>query len=169
MERTATTRDDPAAGTWRRALAGAVLVLFLDQATKLAVRQCISPDAPIVVVSGFLHLRHALNDGAAWSILRGARWLLSGISVAALAALFRWRHDVLSLGPRLGGWTFALLTGGITGNLIDRLATGKVVDFLDFQFGTYHYPTFNVADSAICVGVFLYVVATLLAGRRKEN
>ena len=169
MERTATTRDDPAAGIWRRALAGAAFVLVLDQATKLAVRQCISPDAPIIVVSGFLYLRHALNDGAAWSILRGARWLLSGVSVAALAALFHWRRDILALGPRLGVWTFALLTGGIAGNLIDRLATGKVVDFLDFQFGTYHYPTFNVADSAICVGVFLHIVATLLTGRRKGN
>lgn len=169
MGNAATTRDGPAAGVWRRALVGAVLVLVLDQATKLAVRQCLAGKPPMVVISGFLRLNYALNDGAAWSILRGARWFLSAISVAALAALFRWRRDVLALGPRLGAWTFALLAGGIAGNLIDRLATGKVVDFLDFQFGTYHYPTFNVADSAICVGVFLHVVATLLAESRKKG
>jgi len=145
--------------------AGALAVFLLDQGSKALVRHTLALQEVREVIPGFFHLRHVLNDGAAWSILSGARWPLVAVSVVALAALVVWRREVLALGPRLGGWVLALLSGGIAGNLVDRLATGRVVDFLDFVFGTYHYPTFNVADSAICCGVALYVWASLRAPR----
>ena len=63
---------------------------------------------------------------------------------------------------------FSLLCGGVAGNLVDRLLTGRVVDFLDFVFGTYRYPTFNIADSAICVGMAMYLFATLFHGPKKR-
>ena len=146
------------------AFAGAVFVLFLDQGTKAWVRHAMALHEVREVIPGFFNLRHVLNDGAAWSMLSGARWPLAAVSAIALVALFCFRRDVLGLGRRLGPWIFALLCGGIAGNFVDRLLLGQVVDFLDFVFGTYHYPTFNVADSAICVGVFLYAVCTLFKG-----
>ena len=147
--------------------AGALAVLAADQLSKAAVRATLPLHAPRPVIPGFFNLRHELNDGAAWSILSGARWPLVGVSVAVLALLVATRREMLSRG-RLGAWSFALLCGGILGNLVDRLWTGRVVDFLDFVFGTYHYPTFNVADSAICVGMALYLLDALLGGAQKR-
>ena len=143
------------------ATVGAVVVLTLDQASKALVRALLPLHEPREVIPGFFYLRHALNDGAAWSILSGARWLLVAISAAVLALLVAKRREILALG-RLGPWILALLVGGVAGNLVDRLLAGRVVDFLDFVFGTYHYPTFNVADSAICVGMALYLLAAFL-------
>lgn len=145
--------------------AGALLVLAADQASKALVRTTLPLHRPHEVVPGFFYLRHELNDGAAWSILRGARWPLAAVSALVLALLIAHRRDVIGLG-RIGPWAFALLCGGIAGNLVDRILTGRVVDFLDFVFGSYHYPTFNVADSAICVGMVLYLLASFLVPRR---
>ncbi len=150
------------------AFAGAVAVLLLDQGSKALVRHALPLYEPREVIPGFFALRHCLNDGAAWSILSGSRWLLVGVSAVALAALVACRRDVLRLGRSLGSWIFALLGGGIAGNLVDRVWTGRVVDFLDFTFGTYHYPTFNVADSAICIGVLLYLLASFLPRNRRR-
>lgn len=146
----------------RAAYIGAFVVLLLDQASKFAIQRTLPLYDFREVIPNFFYLRHVLNEGAAWSILSGARWPLVAISAIALVILFWFRREVLVKGPRLGSWIFALLAGGIAGNLVDRVSTGKVVDFLDFVFGTYHYPTFNVADSAICIGFFLYVLSDFL-------
>lgn len=150
-------------------LVGAFVVFLLDLASKALVSHTLALYEVREVIPGFFNIRHVLNDGAAWSILSGARWPLVAVSVAALVALVVWRRDVLALGPRIGGWILSLLWGGIAGNLVDRITTGRVVDFLDFVFGTYHYPTFNVADSAICCGVFLYLLASLRATRTPKK
>lgn len=150
-------------------LVGAFVVFLLDAGTKALVRHTLALHEVREVIPGFFYLRHVLNDGAAWSILSGARWPLVAVSAVALAALAVWRRDVLALGPRIGSWILSLLCGGIAGNLVDRITMGRVVDFLDFVFGTYHYPTFNVADSAICCGVFLYVLASLRASRAPKK
>jgi signal peptidase II len=82
------------------------------------------------------------------------------LAVATLVAIYAWRRQ---LGLRLlpVQISFGLLCGGITGNLLDRLLHGHVIDFLDFHFGSYVYPTFNVADSGICVGVVIYLLHSL--------
>ncbi len=144
------------------AIAGAVAVLLLDQGSKALVRRFLPLHEPQEVIPGFFYLRHCLNEGAAWSILSGARGFLVVVSAVALLLLIGCRREVLGIGRTLGPWTFALLCGGIAGNLVDRILTGRVVDFLDFVFGSYHYPTFNMADSAICVGVFLYILSSFL-------
>ncbi|HEX2862380.1 MAG TPA: signal peptidase II, partial [Lacunisphaera sp.] len=77
-----------------------------------------------------------------------------------LIAIFFWRH-ALGLRHTIAQPAFGLLCSGILGNLVDRVAHGHVIDFLDFHFGNYTYPTFNVADSAICIGVFWYVLWSL--------
>ena len=100
--------------------------------------------------------------GAAWSVLAGRSSLLALLAFVALVAIFWFRHH-LGLAQRPVQVAFGLLCGGIVGNFIDRLAYGHVVDFLDFHFGDYIYPTFNVADSGIVCGVALYVILNLRA------
>lgn len=145
-------------------------VLFTDQATKLLVVAKLpynalhshAPGAGIDVIPGFFHLIHVGNTGAAWSMLSGRSLLLAVLAAVTLAGIYFWRSS-LGLRERAGQNAFGLLCGGVAGNLIDRIAHGHVVDFLDFHFGRYIYPTFNVADSGICVGVGLYLWHSLRA------
>ncbi len=146
------------------------LTLVLDQVTKLWVVARI-PYNPLhshglgqdhEIVPGFFYLIHVGNTGAAWSILSGQSLLLAGLAATTLAAIFFWRHSLGLRDPR-HQTCFGLLCGGVVGNLIDRIAHGHVVDFIDLHFATYIYPTFNVADSGICIGVLLYLWHSLRA------
>lgn len=110
----------------------------------------------IRIVDDFFYLVHIGNTGAAWSLFAGRSTVLAVLAALTLVAIAFGRH-ALGLRARLVQVSFGLLCGGIAGNLTDRLRFGHVIDFLDFHFGSYIYPTFNVADSAICVGVFLYI------------
>lgn len=137
-------------------------ILALDQITKFWISSLLplgSYYAPnrIEVIPGFFHLVHVGNPGAAWSMFQGYSKLLGAFALVTLLAIFLWRR---SLGLRLlpVQISFGLLCGGIVGNLVDRLLHGHVIDFLDFHFGSYTYPTFNVADSGICVGVVIYLI-----------
>lgn len=114
----------------------------------------------VTIVPDFFYLIHVGNTGAAWSLFTGRRVMLAALALATLGAIFLWRR-ALGLRGRVVQVCFGLLCGGILGNLVDRLRHGHVIDFLDFHFGSYIYPTFNVADSGICVGVFLYLLWSL--------
>lgn len=146
---------------YRLLLGLALTVLAADQLTKAWIIARLpyptygTPGA-IVVIPDFLHLVHVGNTGAAWSLFTGRSVLLAVLAVLTLVAIAIWRH-ALGLRQRMGQLCFGLLCGGISGNLVDRLRHGHVTDFLDFHFGSYAYPSFNVADSAICVGVVLYL------------
>ena len=139
----------------------ALVTLGLDQLTKSWIVSHLpfptygEPGA-IRVIRGFFNLVHVGNTGAAWSLFAGQSVFLASLAVATLVAIFVWRRS-LGLRDRLPQISFGLLCGGITGNLIDRLVYGHVIDFLDLHFGSYIYPTFNVADSGICIGVILYL------------
>lgn len=138
-----------------------LVTLVLDQITKLVVLAWI-PDSyanpPIEVIPGFFNLVHVYNKGAAFSLFSGYGWLLVLLALGALTAIFFWRRS-LELEKTVVQWAFGLLTGGIVGNVVDRMAHGHVVDFLDFNLPLYgHWPAFNVADSGICIGVVLYLV-----------
>ncbi|HTQ30195.1 MAG TPA: signal peptidase II [Opitutaceae bacterium] len=142
-------------------------VLALDQATKAWIESRlpfgIYPGEPgaIPVIRGFFYLVHVGNTGAAWSLFSGRSSALAFLAAATLLAIFLWRRQ-LGLRQTAVQVSFGLLCGGILGNLTDRLLHhGQVIDFLDFHFGRYTYPTFNVADSGICVGVGLYVLHSL--------
>ena len=155
---------------YRLLLGLAVTILALDQATKLWIAAHVPFDPhhshgfgqDIEVIRGFFYLIHVGNTGAAWSMFSGQSVLLAGLAAGTLVAIFFWRHS-LGLRQPLAQLCFGLLCGGIVGNLIDRLAHGHVIDFVDLHFGSYIYPTFNVADSGICVGVILYVLQSLRA------
>ena len=114
----------------------------------------------IRVVDDFFYLVHVGNTGAAWSMFTGQSVLLATLAIATLVAIVAWRH-ALGLKVVRIQISFGLLCGGIVGNLIDRLWHGHVIDFLDFHFGSYIYPTFNLADAGICIGVIIYIWHTL--------
>jgi signal peptidase II len=140
----------------------AALVLILDQLTKSAIAARVPFDPTgqgvggVTVIDGFCYLIDVGNTGAAWSMFTGASVILAGLAAATLAAIYLGRR---ALGLREAGAQvgFGLLCGGIAGNLVDRLRYGHVIDFLSLHFGSYIYPTFNVADSGICVGVVCYL------------
>lgn len=146
---------------YRVLLTLALVVLALDQLSKVWIAARLpyptygEPHA-IRIIDGFFYLVHVGNTGAAWSLFAGQGVFLALLKVITLAAIFIWRK-ALGLRDRMAQVCFGLLTGGIAGNLVDRLAHGHVVDFIDLHFGSYVYPTFNVADSGICVGVLLYI------------
>jgi signal peptidase II len=141
----------------------ALLVVALDQLTKLLVRHCLGTMDEKIVVDGFFKFVHWHNTGAAWSLFRGNNALLALIAVAALIVLFFSRNH-FDARTVLGQVAFGLICGGIVGNLIDRVVEGHVIDFLYFyvQRGgrEVSFPAFNVADSAICTGVGLVFLIT---------
>ena len=150
-----------------RLLLGLAFALFVvDQMTKswIAARMPLGTYGEqmgaIRVVKGFFYLVHQGNTGAAWSMFSGKSVMLAALAAGTLAAIFFWRQ-ALGLRDRATQVSFGLLCGGIVGNLVDRLLHGHVIDFIDLHFGSYVYPTFNVADSGICVGVVLYLWQTL--------
>ena len=148
----------------------ALAVFLADQATKLWIWKRIPFNplhihdgvADIEVIRGFCYIIHVGNTGAAWSMFTGRSVMLALLAAGTLIAIYFWRH-ALGLRDRLSQVCFGLLCGGIVGNLLDRLLHQHVIDFIDLHFGSYVYPTFNVADSAICVGVMLYLWQSLRA------
>jgi signal peptidase II len=153
------------AWAYRRLWIVATLVFAADQVTKAMIADrlpfgCYGPGMHLEVFPGLLNLVHVGNTGAAWSMFSGMSLWLGLLALGTLVAMFIWRHS-LGLHHAAVQPAFGLLSGGILGNLVDRLVHGHVIDFLDFHFGSYTYPTFNVADSGICVGVFWYVLWSL--------
>jgi signal peptidase II len=144
-------------------LAGVVVVL--DQLTKLIALARLVPGAPVHVIDGVLALTLVLNPGLAFGILASVptqwRWIIALMSLVALAILMRVALRIL---PR-GGWpdhgAIGLIFGGAIGNLLDRARFGAVVDFVDVHYRGWHWPAFNVADSAITVGVTLLAIRLL--------
>jgi len=141
----------------------AVIVVLLDQLTKWWVVEFISPWQPVPILDGFFQLVHWRNSGAAWGIFRDYNAVLAVISVLTVLALYWFRHS-FGIERPAAGWALGLISGGIIGNVIDRVRLHCVVDFLDFHIGEHHWPAFNLADSAICAGVVLYFIVS----RRKK-
>lgn len=146
----------------------AVGVFLLDQASKWMVAHALMPGASRRVIPGLFDLTHVRNPGAAFGLLSSynSPWTTAFLilfSVAALALVL----SLLWRGPaRLTGVGLGLILGGALGNLFDRLRDGSVVDFLHFHLGGYHWPAFNLADSAIVVGAAA-LVGEILRSRRR--
>ncbi len=145
-------------------LAGSVVVL--DQLTKWVIVVQVMDPPRVIPVLPFFNLVLVHNRGASFGILNmGAAWvpwLLSVVAVVIAGVLLVWlrRAETRLLAASLG-----LIIGGATGNVIDRIAHGAVVDFLDIFAGRYHWPAFNVADSAITVGVVILLIDALIPRR----
>lgn len=146
----------------------AALVILLDQLSKLAVLQWLPFGYPGQSLMPYINLVHVYNKGAAFSFLADQpgwqRWFFTLFALGVSAVLLVWLRKL----PAAARWSpvaYSLIIGGALGNLIDRLAYGHVVDFIDFHVGQWHYPAFNLADSAICVGAVMIVLEGLLFRR----
>lgn len=151
----------------------AVLVVVLDRASKWVVAGKITLHDSVAVLPGFFRLTHVQNSGAAFGLFAesSSEWkvailiLFSILALAVVSALL-WKN---SHSMTVTGVGLALILGGAVGNLWDRLLTGHVVDFFDFYLGSYHWPAFNVADSAIVIGALLLVAEILFARSPAEQ
>jgi len=148
-------------------LAIAGLVIVLDQVTKVAAEYWLEFQEPVALIP-FVNLSLSYNAGAAFSFLSDAggwqRWFFVVLAVVVSAAVVLWLSR-LDAGERLTGLALSLVLGGAIGNVIDRLAYGHVIDFIDFYVGSWHWPTFNIADSGISIGVTMLILDSLF--RRK--
>lgn len=137
-----------------------LVIVVLDQVTKELIRIGFALEETVPVIDGFFNLTYVRNTGAAWGILLGKNTMLIVVSFVVLGVMLLFRRSFLS--PTWEHRTATgLMMGGIIGNLIDRIRLGYVVDFLDFYVADYHWPSFNVADAGICVGVSIYIFSSL--------
>ena len=151
----------------------AVIVLLLDRLAKWAVASNIPLHDSVTVIPGLFHLTHVQNTGAAFGLFAesSAQWKVGALvsfSVIALiiVSALLWKNSHALSTTTIG---LSLILGGATGNLWDRMMTGHVVDFLDFYIGSYHWPAFNVADSAIVIGAILLVSESVFAKSGSET
>ena len=151
----------------------AALVVALDRFTKWLVETNVSAMDTYRVIPGFFDIVHSRNRGVAFGIFNDStsEWRTAMLIVLSVAAVIfvsamLWRPERLD---RTSRWGLALILGGAAGNVIDRIAWGQVTDFLEFYVGSYHWPTFNVADSAIVIGSGLLLVELLRPKRQAAN
>jgi signal peptidase II len=144
-------------------LAGAIVAL--DQISKAIALDRLSLGVPVPLVDGLVALTLVLNPGLAFGLLGSVppawRWMVAALSLVALAVLARVAIRVLPAGGWTGRLAVGLIFGGAVGNLLDRARFGAVVDFVDVHWREWHWPAFNVADSAITVGVTLLALRLL--------
>ena len=143
-------------------------VLISDQVTKMLVLHWMPLYHTIPVINGFFDLTHVHNPGGAFGFLSGQHPMLRSVlflsaTAVAIGLILTFYHRTPT-GHRWLATAFSLILGGALGNLVDRLRFGKVIDFLDVYIGRHHWPAFNVADSAITVGITIFLVLLL---RRK--
>ena len=147
-------------------------ILLLDQWTKHRVVLKLPLYRRVKVIQGFFDLTHVRNTGGAFGIFGGEKGglgsilfvVVSLIAIGAIVFLFfkvKENEKTLAL-------SFSLILSGAVGNLIDRLRYGEVVDFLDFHLSSYHWPAFNVADSAICIGIGLMALELLIRDSKRK-
>lgn len=146
------------------------ITLVLDQASKLAVDGNMALFDSIPLLPSF-NLTYVHNTGAAFSFLAQAggwqRWLFAGLALIVSGIITTWllrleKHETLM------ATALSLILGGAIGNLIDRVAYGYVIDFLDVYYQQWHWPAFNIADSAICIGVALMLLESFGIGKKNH-
>ncbi len=149
------------------ALAG----ILIDQITKIAVDRSMVLFDSIPIIENFFHITYVRNRGAAFSFLSNASWRLPFFITISIIAAFviliafrRLRDD-----QKLAHISLSMIFSGAVGNLIDRIRLGEVIDFLDAHWYRHHWPAFNVADSLICVGVFLLALDMILEEKRVKK
>ncbi|WP_260471858.1 signal peptidase II [Bacillus sp. HMF5848] len=146
----------------------ALVVILIDQITKWLVTQYMDLYESIAVIPEFFYLTSHRNRGAAWGILQGQMWFFYIITIIVVAFLIYYISR-LKKSERLLRFTLGLMLGGAIGNFIDRLFRKEVVDFFDIYIFTYDYPIFNIADSALVIGVGLFFIYSLLEAKKEKE
>lgn len=146
---------------------GVILILsLLDQLTKILVLHFIPFQESIPMIPGFFSLTHVYNTGAAFGMLHDSNLFFIVLATVVFALLVVMKKHFQG-GMMQAGWI--LLLAGIVGNVTDRLRLGHVVDFLDFQFASYHWPSFNVADSCICIAAALFLLSSFQSPTKQKE
>lgn len=141
----------------RRSLIFALLIIFIDQITKLAIDNSFAVGETLPIINGFFSITKVYNTGASWSMFSGMLNMLIVISLAAFIC-FIYYQDFFKINMR-NIMAFGLIYGGLFGNLIDRVDRGAVIDFFHLKFGTYDFPIFNLADVALVLGFIMLIIA----------
>lgn len=144
-----------------------ISVFILDQITKIAAVKFLMLKSAIEIIPNIFHLRYAENRGAAFSLFSNYPQLLTIISLILVPILLIWGIKI-DKGNKIDKIAFGLICGGAIGNVFDRVVRGYVIDFIDVHWkDIYHWPTFNIADSAICIGIGFFIYANFF--RKNTN
>ena len=148
-----------------------IVGILIDQITKITVDRSMQLFDSIKIIDNFFHITYVRNKGAAFSFLSNASWRLPFFitvsfiaAVVILIAFSKLRDD-----QKFAHISLSMIFSGAVGNLIDRIRLGEVIDFLDAHWYRHHWPAFNVADSLICVGVFLLAIDMILEEKRLKK
>lgn len=153
-----------------RALALAAVVVLLDQVSKWFILTSVMAPPRTIEVTGFFNIVLAFNRGVSFGLLSGHHewkpYLLAGLALLVVALLLYWVRSQRDWGPMVA---VGLIVGGAVGNIVDRFVHGAVVDFLDFHLAGWHWPAFNLADTAIVCGVALLLADSLFGSTHSDK
>lgn len=144
-----------------------VVIVLLDQIIKFFITT-LELHQKITIIQDFFYITYVRNDGAAWSILSGNRIILILVGIFALLLIYFFLIKNKKL-TNLEQISYGILTGGIIGNLIDRIIRGFVIDYLDFKIFNYYFPVFNLADIMIVIGMFLIIIQVLKGDKNEQT
>ncbi|MVO99347.1 signal peptidase II [Paenibacillus lutrae] len=149
----------------------ALIVFLLDQATKWLIVKNLALGETISVIGEFFQITSHRNRGAAFSILQNQRWFLIAMTLVIVVGILFYLNRTRKTDQRWLSMGLALVLGGAIGNFLDRLLFGEVVDFLmfHFEFINYTYPIFNIADSAIVIGVICIFIDSIIAWKKEKR
>jgi signal peptidase II len=147
----------------------AVVVFLIDYVSKKIIVQTVELDERISGIGNFFIITHIRNSGAAFGMLEGGRWFFLLITIVVVVGILWYLHRSYRTGSMLLLFALAMILGGAVGNFLDRALFGEVVDFLQFNFGSYTFPIFNLADSAIVGGVGLVILDALLSIKQENT
>ncbi|WP_281975606.1 signal peptidase II [Halobacillus litoralis] len=146
----------------------AILLIFIDQWTKWLVVTKMDIGQSIQIIENIFYLTSHRNQGAAWGILQGQMWFFYIITVVVIGFVIYYLHQY-GKESRFIGIALSLILAGAIGNFIDRVVRKEVVDFANTYIFSYNFPIFNVADSALVIGVIFVMIATFIDERKKKG
>ncbi|MBG9793862.1 signal peptidase II [Paenibacillus dendritiformis] len=146
----------------------AVIVFLIDQGTKWVIATRLTLYEQIPVIGNFFLITSHRNTGAAFSILEDQRWFFVIVTIVVAIGIIWYMYNIRHQQGHILPIGLSLILGGALGNFLDRLLTGEVVDFLQFNFGSYTFPIFNVADMGITIGVGLVLLDAMLSVKREK-
>ena len=146
----------------------AIICIIIDQITKLLIISNFDVGTGKTIIPSFFSIAYVRNTGAAWGMFADGTIFLAVLSIFFLAFAIKYIIDLKEV-TKLSCVSYGLLTGGIIGNLIDRLLRKYVIDFFSFTFFSYNFPVFNVADCFIVIAILLLILETIIKERKKNN
>ncbi|MCP9277110.1 lipoprotein signal peptidase LspA [Bacillus wiedmannii] len=146
----------------------ALFVIAIDQISKWLIVKNMELGTSIPIIDNVLYITSHRNRGAAWGILENKMWFFYIITVVFVVFIVIYMQKYVKT-DKLLGISLGLILGGAIGNFIDRVFRQEVVDFIHVYIFSYNYPVFNIADSALCIGVVLIIIQTLLEGKKTKE